>query len=409
MRVLLITQLFDPENAIKGLSFCRGLQAQGHEVVVLTTFPSYPGGRLYPGFKMKARQVEYSDGVRVIRLPSYISHGRSSLKRLLSYASFSFAAFLQACFMPRADVVYCYYPPLLGGIAGVFVKKIKRSRLIYDVQDLWPEAVSATGMLRNERLFRFLDRMVSFVYRNSDAIVTLSDGYKDAIVTKGVAYGKVHRIYNWCDESRISRVDPAAGEVGEFDILYAGNIGTAQALSAVVDAAAILQQSGNSQVRFVFLGDGVEKDLLRQKVETAGLSNVVFKDRVTPEKVGEELAKASALLVHLARSPVFDITVPQKTQAYLAAGKPLLMAVGGESAAIVTRAGAGVVATPCDPVDIAQKALVMSRKSPAELAEYGGNGLRFYQDFMSQDHGIAQVSELINTLCGKRTEVPDGL
>lgn len=405
MRVLLITQLFDPENAIKGLSFCEALEKQGHEVEVLTTFPSYPGGQLYPGFRMRARQVESIRGVKVVRLPSYISHGRSALKRLLSYASFSASAFFYALFVKRPDLVYCYYPPMLGGIAGVFIKKLRKTRLVYDVQDLWPEAVSATGMLRSSFLIRLLDGWISFVYRNSDAIVTLSDGYKKAIAAKGVPEGKIHRIYNWCDESRISRIDSLKGDNRFFDILYAGNMGAAQSLGAVIEAAAILQRSGNSHIRFIFLGDGVEKPMLREMAQAAGLDNVIFKDRVPPEKVGEELAQASALLVHLASNPVFDITVPQKTQAYLAAGKPLLMAVGGESARIVREAGAGFSAKPCDPEDIASKALALSRKTEAELENFGCSGMSFYREFMSQVHGVSQISKLILELCENDREV----
>ena len=262
MRLLLITQLFDPENAIKGLSFCEALQKQGHEVEVLTTFPSYPGGRLYPGFRMRVRQVETIRGVKVVRLPSYISHGRSAFKRLLSYASFSASAFFYALFVKRPDLVYCYYPPMLGGIAGVFIKKLRRTRLVYDVQDLWPEAVSATGMLRSSFLIHLLDGWISFVYRNSDAIVTLSDGYKRAIAAKGVPEGKIHRIYNWCDESRISRTDSPKGNNRFFDILYAGNMGAAQSLRAVIEAAEILQRSGDSHIRFIFVGGGVENAMV---------------------------------------------------------------------------------------------------------------------------------------------------
>lgn len=402
MRVLLITQLFDPENAIKGLSFCRALQEKGHIVEVLTTFPSYPGGRLYPGYKMNLRQIDYCDGVRVTRIPSYVSHGQSSIKRLLSYASFSFFVFWYALFLPRPDLIYCYYPPLLGGLAGVFLKKLRGARLIYDVQDLWPEAISATGMLNNGRIIRLLDRMISFVYKNSDAVVTLSEGYKKAIERKGVPDQKVVRVYNWCDESRISCPALATADACYFDILYAGNIGAAQSLEAVVRAAAIVQESGVSRIRFVFLGDGVEKPKLRQLVVDLGLTNVIFKDRVPPELVGIELAAAGALLVHLASSPVFDITVPQKTQAYLAAGKPLLMAVGGESAEIVRRAGAGVVATPCDAKDIAEKALTLAQMSSAALLAMGEKGARYYQDCMSQSQGVASISSLIERLCRAR-------
>lgn len=402
MRILLLTQLFDPENAIKGLSFAKGLSALGHQVEVVTTFPSYPGGKIYLGYRMRWRQVEETDGVRVVRVPSYIAHGKSAVKRLLSYASFSFVAFFYSLFLAkRPDVIYSYYPPMVGGIAGVALGLFKRRPLIYDIQDLWPEALVATGMLHNKAALTLIENIISWIYRRSAAIVVLSDGYRNTLIKKGVPKEKIFRIYNWCDESRFANLDFVERvNSSYFDIVYAGNIGSAQALHFVMDAADLLKQERQERIRFVFFGDGIESDRLKKITQDRKLKNVVFKGHVSPEVVSVELQLADALLVHLADDPLFSITIPSKTQAYLAAGKPILMAVKGESAAIISQAGAGVVAKPCDAEAIAKAAVELADSSREQLASFGYHGKEFYRAYMSQKNGIDQVSKIVNSVCG---------
>ena len=399
VRVLLITQLFDPENAIKGLSFCKQLAELGHDVEVVTTFPNYPGGRLFPGYRMRWLQREQIDGIRIARVPMYMSHTRSSLKRLLGYCSFSFCAFLYAVFgTRRADVIYAYYPPVVGGIMAALLGLLQRRPFIYDVQDLWPEAVVATGMVRSKVIVWLIEGLAKWIYKRAAAVVVLSDGYRDALIGKGVQPEKIARIYNWSDESRLTNhALETATQVGlgTFDIVYAGNMGAAQALSAVLDAAHELQKNSVDQVRFVFVGDGVEKAGLQAQADRLALKNVVFKPRLPPEEIGAELQAASALLVHLAPDPVFSITVPQKLQAYLAAGKPILVGVTGESSEIIRRAGAGVSVRPGDPADIARGVLQLACATPAALTAMGIAGKRFYGENMSQSNGVRLVSETL--------------
>lgn len=402
MRILLITQLFDPENAIKGLSFAKKLVSLGHQVEVVTTFPSYPGGKIFAGYKMRWQQIEYIDGVRIVRVASYISHGHTALKRFASYASFSLAALLYSLIgAKRTDIIYSYYPPMVGGIAGVLISKLKRSALIYDVQDLWPEALVAAGISEKSMGFKVIERIMNWIYHRSTAIVVLSNGYKQALIKKGVPAEKIHRVYNWCDESRMSVVDVTdssnkSHKTSSFDILYAGNMGAAQALHFVIQAAEQIQQMGRQDIRFIFLGNGIELENLKKQASSLKLTNVIFRDHVAPELVGAELQAADALLVHLASNPVFDITVPSKTQAYLAAGKPILMAVAGESAEIIKLAYAGIVALPCNPADIAAGAISMADSSADQLLAFANSARKYYIKNMSQMNGVEQISRIFS-------------
>jgi colanic acid biosynthesis glycosyl transferase WcaI len=399
LRILFVSQLFDPENAIKGLSFAQRLQSLGHEVEVVTTFPSYPGGRIFAGYKQRWRLVENMGGVRVVRVPSFISHGHSSFKRLLSYMSFAASAGAYCLFSARKpDVVYAYYPPVMVGFMAMVLGWIRRVPYVYDVQDLWPEALVGTGHLRPEgRLFKWIEHACGLVYSRAARVAVLSQGYRKILIAKGLPAEKVVCVYNWCDESRMQVVDGQPeiwGSVpGTFRVLYAGNLGSAQALSHVIDAATLLQKSGDQHIQIVLLGGGVQRDELCAKAQ--GLNNVTFFPPVQVNEVGAYLQAADVLLVHLADDPVFDITIPQKTQAYLLAGKPILMAVRGEAAELVASAGAGIVVPPENAAALAEAVRSLAQKSPAELAVMGEKGAQFYLQNMSMDQGVLAVESLL--------------
>jgi colanic acid biosynthesis glycosyl transferase WcaI len=405
LRILFISQLFDPENSIKGLEFARRLKALGHEVEVVTTFPSYPGGMLFPGYKQRIKQIDVVDGITVVRLPTFISHGKSPIKRVLSYASFGAVATLHCLFAARKPTaIYAYYPPVVVGFVAMITGKLRRVPFIYDVQDLWPEALVATGMVREGRLTRFVDKLCGFIYKAAARVVVLSDGYKRALVAKKVPAEKIERIFNWCDEARMSTDSdniPDFLDAGYFNIVYAGNLGAAQALEHVVDAAALVQRSGDKQVRFVFIGAGVEKEMLQQRVQTLALDNVKFFPQVPVEQVSGLLARADVLLVHLADSKVFEITIPSKTQAHLMVGRPTLMAVKGEASRIVEDADAGMVIEPCQPHRLAEAALEISHLPSEQLQAMGERGRIYYQSRMSMDKGVRSIDQLLHAIAGK--------
>jgi colanic acid biosynthesis glycosyl transferase WcaI len=407
LRILFISQLFDPENSIKGLEFARRLKALGHEVEVVTTFPSYPGGKVYTGYKQRFKEVTIVDGIRIVRLPTFISHGTSAAKRMLSYLSFGLTASFYALFSAKKpDVIYAYYPPVIVGLTALLVGKVRDIPYVYDVQDLWPDALVATGSAKPDgRIVRWVDRCCRLVYRHASRIVVLSEGYRRALISKKVAPEKIERIFNWCDESRMQTEvskSPETIDRSFFNILYAGNLGAAQALEHVVQAAYLVQQQDSNRVRFLFLGAGVAETALKNKAQTLGLKNVQFLPRVTVDQVGDYLAAADVLLVHLADEPVFEITIPQKTQAYLLARRPILMAVRGEASEIIRQAGAGLVVEPCQPQQLAIAAIKMSQLPSDKLQKMAECGLNFYQKNMSMENGVSCIDSLLKSVATKR-------
>lgn len=200
MRILILSQWFQPEPFMKGLPFAKALAARGHTVEVLTGFPNYPGGKVYPGYRVRPWQREEIEGIRVNRVALYPSHDNSGLRRMLNYLSFAFSCLLLGSWLVgKADVIYVYNLVTLGP-AAFWLRLLFRAKVLIDVQDLWPESVSNSGMLPGGAANRLLSAVCNGVYRRADGVAVLSPGFKRALVQRGVAPDKIQVIYNWCDE-----------------------------------------------------------------------------------------------------------------------------------------------------------------------------------------------------------------
>lgn len=403
-RLLLITQWFDPEPTFKGLIFAQELVRKGFCVEVVTGFPNYPGGKLYPGYKIKWIQREFIDGVHVTRLPLYPNHNHSVIKRVLNYCSFALSVFFYGVFLAkRADVMYVYHPPLTVGVAASFIRSLRRIPLVCDIQDIWPDTLRATGMLNSPRLLKLINMVCNWVYCHVDRIVVLSPGFKRLLVERNVPESKIDIIYNWANEK--SLISPKGSlplnfpQISEFKIIFAGNIGKAQALDAVLDAAKILQNR-KSKIYFIIMGGGVEVSRLQDYAQNLGLDNLVFLPPVPMSEVGTTLDAADVLLVHLKKDPLFEITIPSKTQAYMAVGKPLLMAVDGDSADLVKQANCGLIAKSENSQSIADAAESLANMCSSDLQNMGERASQFYEENLAMKVGVNKFSVIFKTLAG---------
>ena len=408
MRVVLLTQWFDPEPTFKGLTFARELVRQGFEVEVVTGFPNYPGGKVYPGYRIKLIRHEEIDGVRITRLPLYPSHDGSALGRIANYASFAASSLFYGLFlMKRPDVLYAYHPPLTVGVTASLLRMFRRTPVVYDIQDMWPDTLRATGMMNNEKVLSIIESVCHWVYGRVDHLVVLSPGFKRLLIERGVPAQKVEVIYNWCEEdglnAPVGACPPGFPDASRFRIVFAGNMGKAQALGAVLEAASIVAVS-RPDICFVLVGSGIELDGLKLEVATRKLANVVFIPRVPMSEVGAILAAADALLVHLKNDPLFAITIPSKTQAYLAVGRPILMAVPGDAAALVQRAGCGVSAEAENPQSIAAAAIRLAEMPADERQAMGARSRDYYWKHLSLSVGVGHFAECFRrlTLSGRR-------
>jgi glycosyltransferase involved in cell wall biosynthesis len=399
LRILLISQWFDPEPTFKGMIFAQELASRGHQVEVITGFPNFPGGKLYPGYRVRIWQRESIGGIPVLRVPLYPSHNRSVIGRIFNYFSFAISATIGSLFVKRPDVIYAYHPPVTVSLPALFARAIYRAPLVYDIQDLWPDTVAATGMVRSGCILSLINRWCNLIYSKADCLVVLSPGFKRMLTHRGVPEKKIEIIYNWCDENALVADNSAQQVRAEetFRVLFAGTMGLAQALDSVLEAAKICS-SELPKVRFIFIGGGVERDRLERKSTEMVLNNVQFLQRVPMSEMSHVLSDADVLLVHLKDDPLFEITIPSKTQAYLAAGKPLLMAVKGDAADLVRRSAGGTNCMPEDPQSIVDAIAELAAKRPDQLAEMAKSGQAFYFQELSLRAGTDRFERVFHSL-----------
>ncbi len=408
MRILILTQFCEPEtNTTRALLFARALVAEGHEVQILTGFPNYPNGKVYRGYRIKPLQREMRDGVSILRVPLYPSHDSSSVRRIMNYASFALSAsLLGSLFADKPDIIYVWHPPLTTGLAAWVLSVAKRAPFVYDIQDLWPDTLAAAGMVRSRLVLSLVERVSRWVNHRSRFVVVQSPGFKRVLVARGTPEDKIEVIYNWCHEDQLTlEHSPLIAEQiksGErFNVAFAGTMGKLQDLETVLAAAKLLESS-SPKVQIVMVGGGVEVGNLRAAAADMDLSNVIFLPWMPVSEIGQVMEAADVLLVHLRNVPLFEITIPGKTQDYLSVGKPVLMAVRGDAADLITTSGGGVTCEPGDPRALAKAIEEMANLPPAQLREMGERGRDFYRNELSLRIGVQRFLDVFRRTLEER-------
>lgn len=373
-------------------------------MVVLTGFPNYPGGRLYPGYSLSLRMEESIEGVRTVRVPLVPSHSRSVVGRIANYASFGLSSAVYALLSRfRPDVGYVYHPPLTVGVSAALVRLLRGVPFVYDVQDLWPDTLAATRMIGHPVALSAISRCCRLVYRAASGIAVQSPGFRQALVERGVAPAKIEVIPNWCDEDALS--DASSGHVklgplGRLHVLFAGNMGRAQGLDVLISAASMLQSRG-AMIDIHLMGDGLELASLRSEAARLGIRNVHFLPRVPPREAAGFLRGADVLFVSLRDDPLFSITIPSKVQAYMFMGKPIVLAGRGDAAALVAAAGCGTICAPGDASALAASLERMLARPPAEREAIGASGARFYRQYLGLNGGVGAFERILQDAAGQ--------
>ena len=356
MKILFLTDNFPPEvNAPASRTYEHALEwvKAGHEVTVVTCAPNFPKGEIYPGYRNKLRQTEMMDGIKVVRVWSYITANEGFAKRTLDYISFAASATITMIGMKRPDIIVGTSPQFFTAIAAFAGSILKRRPWVFELRDIWPESLNAVGVTKGRALIGFLEMVEMFLYRRARRIVAVTNSFKATLAARGISEEKVDVVTNGVDLSRFApRAKPGAlietlGLNGCFVGGYVGTHGLAHGLDTLLDAAAILSKIPEGQhIRILLLGHGARKNALVARAKEMSLQNVIFVDSVPKDQVADYWALLDVAIIHLKRDPLFKTVIPSKLFECMAMGLPVLHGVEGESADIVCREGNGEVFEP---------------------------------------------------------------
>jgi hypothetical protein len=350
MHILFLSDNFPPEvnaPASRTHEHCRIWAAAGHEVTVVTCAPNFPKGAVFEGYRNALWQEERIDGIRVIRVWSYITANEGFARRVLDYLSFMAAASIAALFVRRVDIVIGTSPQFFTACAAYFVGAVKRRPYVFELRDLWPESIKAVGALKESALVRWLERLELFLYRKAARVVSVTHSFKDNLRARGIDGDKISVVTNGVDIARFSPrpKDEALvrqlGLEGKFVAGYVGTHGMAHALETLLDAALLLRD--DPAIRILLLGDGARKQALQAHARSLGIDNVTFIDSVAKDEVARYWSLLDVSVIHLRHTPLFETVIPSKLFECMGMGIPVLHGVAGESARIVEREGAGWV------------------------------------------------------------------
>jgi|APLak6261685727_1056166.scaffolds.fasta_scaffold00065_3 glycosyltransferase involved in cell wall biosynthesis len=406
MKILIVTQYFWPES-FRINDLVSSLAERGVDVDVLTGQPNYPEGKTYSGYKAWHCQKQEWNGVRIFRLPIMPRGEQSALRLIANYLSFVISGVALAPWLLRKrryDAVFVYgTSPILQAIPAIFIGWLKKSPVVLWVQDLWPESLEATGYIRNKSILKVVEKIVRFIYQRTDILLVQSRAFEKFVGV--LAPGKLIRYYPnsveamFCQPPVVSLPEVKALDSG-FSIVFAGNVGAAQAVDVIVEAATLLKD--HTDIRFVVFGNGSRWQWMCEESKARGLNNIHFPGRFPIDTMPGLMAKASALLVTLTDKPIFAATVPNKVQAYMAAGRPILACLNGEGARLVVEAGAGIAVAAEDARALADAIVKLYEMKPEERSQLGTNGREYYKNNFDHERLVDQLVEQLKQVAKSR-------
>ncbi len=403
MHILFLTDNFPPEvNAPASRTFehCREWVRAGHRVTVITGAPNFPTGKVFDGYRNLPWQTEAMEGIRVIRVWTYITANAGLRRRILDYQSFMLAATLAAPFVRGVDVVVGTSPQLFTACAAFLVSRLKRIPFVFELRDLWPESIRAVGALKHGRALQVLERLELFLYRKAARIVSVTHSFRQNLIGRGIDGSKISVVTNGVDSSRFrpqprdAALEAQLGLNGKFVAGYVGTHGMAHALETLLEAARRLRDDPRGRdIRLLLLGDGASKAKLVAQARATALDNVLFLNTVPKDQVVRYWSLLDASIIHLKKTELFTTVIPSKLFECMGMGIPVLHGVAGESAAIVEREDCGQAFEPEDADALCRGLLTLSSE-PELRQRYRRNGLAAAGRYDRAELALAMLGEL---------------
>lgn len=408
MRILIVSQYFWPESFIIN-DVARALAQQGHKVSVVTGKPNYPDGRIAPGYAKEGTVCEsYADEIEVYRVPLRPRGKGGAVGLSLNYLSFIISGLL---YFPKLlagksfDAVLFYgVSPLTSAIPAAFIARRKKAHLAYWVQDIWPDSLAVTGFVTNRVALSAVRQMMRILYRYAETIFVQSKAFASPVAECSDAR-KVVYLPNPApmDEKKKHALPPHLSELLNdcFPVVFAGNLGRAQSLETILQAASYVQHE--PRIRIIIVGTGSAAGQMKAMATRAGLDNVFLTGRLDRQFMPSLFRHAGALLVTLKADPALSMVVPSKVQAYMKAGKPIIGALNGEGARVINESGGGLVVTAGDSKGLAESILTLSSMPVRKREEIGLAGKRYFEAHFE----VAGVARRLITILESRMGVID--
>ncbi|MBL8419111.1 MAG: glycosyltransferase family 4 protein [Dechloromonas sp.] len=401
MRILVISQYFWPETFIIN-DIVSKLDGQGNDVVVATGKPNYPDGRVFDGYQAWGTLRErYLERIEVVRVPLWPRGPGGAKNLILNYVSFVLAGLVCFPWLLRRrsfDAILVFSPsPITQAIPAILLKWLKSAHLAVWVQDLWPESLAATGFVRNGYLLKAVGWMVKAIYRCCDRLLVQSRAFIEPVACHVNRNKIIYYPNSMSTETPVApqQIPQELARVLEqhFCVVFAGNLGTAQALDTIVGAARDLKD--DHDVRLVLVGSGSRFIWLADQKNALDLDNLLLPGRFPVEMMQQIFERASVLLVTLADQEIFSQTIPSKIQAYLAAGRPIIASLRGEGARVVEEAGAGIACPPEQVASLVESVRQMRCLSPEQRAALGRSGRAYFESHFDMDRQVVRLLEIL--------------
>jgi glycosyltransferase involved in cell wall biosynthesis len=409
MKILFLSHYFPPEvnaPASRTYEHAREWAQRGHDVTIVTCAPNHPTGVVYPGYRNWLWQEERVDGVRIIRLWTYLAANKGVARRTANYVSYMVSALLAAPFLPAANVVISTSPQFFCGLAGYCVSRVKRAPWVLEIRDLWPESIRAVGAVRSPQIFQILERTATWAYHKADTVVVLTNSFRDHVMARGVPATRIELIKSGVDLSLFRRQpkdERLASELqiqGKFVAAYLGTHGMAHGLETVLEAARLLVD--DDRIAFLLVGSGAQRMRLVELKRRMGLTNVVMLDQQPKERMPRLWSLVDVSLVPLIRSDLFNTVIPSKMIEAMAMACPIVLGVNGESRSIVEEAGAGIFVTPESAEELAS-AVARLADEPARARDMGQNGRGYVEQYYNRRVIAAQFETALAQVAAKQS------
>jgi len=400
LRVTFLTHYFPPEVGpaqTRLHELAKRLIAAGETVTVVTGFPNYPAGEIFPGYRGKRFMEDTFDGIRVLRTWVFATRSRGFIGRLLNYYSFPMFSLLAVRKLGPTDIIYVQSPPLFTGLAALWFSRLKRAPYIFNVSDIWPQSAVELGMLRNRFAIRLAEMLERHIYRRATRITVATPGILERLAVRGIPREKIFLLTNGVDTAAYNVSSPdrdlakRLGLDGHKVFMYAGLHGLAQGLDVILEAAKLTR---NPDVLYVFVGDGADKPALVAKAEAEGISNVRFLPIQPTSTLPAVLNLAYATVIPLRRLDLFKAALPSKLFDSMAASRPIVAPLWGEAAALVEAAACGLVVEPEDARGV-QEAVEKLAADPALAQRLGEQGRRYVVEHFNRDDIAKRLIELL--------------